>query len=95
MMQPSLQTDQGENFQGALPPLFALQPVVHHRQLDILRGGRAGKEIEALEDKADFAIAYVGPFVRGKGADILPLEEVSAARRPVQTAHDIHQGGLA
>ena len=52
-------------------------------------------EVEALEDEADDALAYVRAVVLLQGAHVAPVEQVGAFGGVVEQADDVEQGGLA
>ena len=81
---------------GAVP-LFARpsQLAVEHRQLDVLHGGSAGEEIEALEDEADLGVANHRALVAVEGRDVDAVEVVGAGGRAVEASQDVHQRRLA
>src|SRR5512145_2572368 len=68
---------------------------VEQGQLDILDGGGAGKEIEALEDEADLVVPQHRALVPVEARDVLATEEVSAGGGAIEQAEDVHQGRLA
>ena len=54
-----------------------------------------GKQIEALEDEAEAFAADAGELRLAQPRDIDALEEVVAARRPVEAAEDVHERRFA
>ena len=59
-------------------------PVVEHRHLDVFQRRRAGKQVEALKDKADFLVAHIGQLVAVEGGNVNAVQPVMPAGRPVQ-----------
>src|SRR5690606_22281230 len=70
-------------------------PAIEHRQLDILERGRAGEEIETLEDEAELLVAQVRELVAVELVDIDAVQQVGAAGRAVEAAEHVHQRRLA
>ena len=68
---------------------------VEHRQLGVLERGRPGQQVESLENEADLGIADVRPLVAGELGDVDLVEQITAPRRAVEAAEQIHQRGLA
>ena len=68
---------------------------VEQRQGDVLDRARAREQVEILKDESDATApdARERGFVEGRDVD--RLEEVPAARRPVEAAEDVHQRRLA
>ena len=58
------------------------------------RGG-ARKQVEGLEDEADFLVADAGQLIVVKFADQLAVEPVLALGRGVEAADQVHQRRLA
>ena len=54
-----------------------------------------GKEVEALEDEAEPAVADAGQRVAVERRHVLPVEQVAPGGGPVEAAEDVHQRGLA
>ena len=68
---------------------------VEHRQLNILEGGGAREEVEALEYEAEFLVADIGESVAVEFGNIDPVEEVATTRGPIKAAQQIHQRRFA
>ena len=51
----------------------------HHRQGDVLGGGQARHQVEALEDEADAFAAHRGLLVGRQRGDVAPFEQIGAA----------------
>src|SRR5262245_28708324 len=68
---------------------------VEHRQLDILEGGGAREQIEALKNKSDLRVADVCEFVSIESRNVHVVEAITAGCGAVQAADDIHQSGFA
>src|SRR5436190_23376005 len=75
--------------------LRAADSGIQHRQLDILKGRRARKQIEALEDETDFARTNVGALVLRHLGNILAVEDVTTLRRTIETTENVHHRRLA
>ena len=69
--------------------------VVHERQLDILHAGGLGEQVVVLEDEPYLAVAQNGAVVAAHGAHAHTVEVVFAARRRVEAAKLVEQGGLS
>ena len=97
MVGPIRQADDVEATLGALLHLVGgdAPPAVEHGQLDVFERGRAGEEIEALEDEAEFLVAEVGELVAVQLGDVHAIEQVASRRRPIQAPQCIHEGGFA
>lgn len=67
----------------------------HQRQGDVLGGGQARHQMEALEHEADARAAHRRLFVGRQGRDVAAFEAVMAAVRAVEQAEQVQQGGLA
>src|SRR3990172_6545205 len=85
-----------EHLESTAPPLGAgeLPAVIEERQLHVLDRGRSRQKVEALEDEPDLPIPKRSPFVGRDLGDVLFSEKVATARRPIETAEDVHQGGF-
>ena len=68
---------------------------VEHGELDVFEGGRAGEEVETLEDEAEFLVTQVGALVAVEAGDIDAIEQVAAGSGAVEAAQRVHEGGLA
>src|SRR5437762_14216343 len=91
---PIGEPDRGQPLAGARAPRSGRQPRVDQRELDVFQRARTGQEVERLEDEPDLAVAdprELGPRETG---DVLAVQDVAAGRRGVETAEDIHEGGL-
>src|SRR5229473_557185 len=89
-----LQSNLGQQFVRAFPRLR--RPArIEKRQLNIFQGAGAGKQIETLEDETDAAASNHCERGFFQQADIHSAQQVVAAGRFVETAEDIHEGGLA
>ena len=58
-------------------PLGRSHARVRQRQLDVLQRGRAGQQVEALEDEADLAVADHGELVLVEQLDVDAVEQVA------------------
>ena len=54
-----------------------------------------GKQVERLEDEADFLVAHAGERVVGHLRDFLAVQPVLAGVRRVEAADDVHERRLA
>jgi hypothetical protein len=54
-----------------------------------------GQQAEVLEHEADLPVPQLGALVPVHARDVAALEEVLAARRPVEQAEDVHERRLA
>ena len=72
-----------------------LAAVVEQRQLDVLERRRARQQVEALEDEADLRVAEIASSSFDMPRDVLAVEEVVPARRPIEAAEDVHERRLA
>src|SRR2546422_2369841 len=70
------------------------EPRVDERQLHVVQGGRAGEQVERLEDEADLLVADPGQLIVGQIGDLLPVEPVLAAGRRVEAADQVHERRL-
>src|SRR5262249_47565991 len=64
-------------------------------QFEVLDCGGALQEIEALEDEAEIVAAQQRELVACHAADFHAAEEVLPAGRRIETAQEVHRGGLA
>ena len=75
---------------------FAVGAVsVHQRKLDVGARRQPGEEVVGLEDKADLPSPYLGESVVRHAAYVLTVQHVATARRDVEAANDVHEGGLS
>ena len=74
---------------------LAADAAVDQRKLDIFQRGKAGNEVEALENKADLPVAYGGKLMVRQGGYIAAFENIGAVGRRVQAAEQVHQGGFS
>ena len=65
------------------------------RQRDVLASGEPGEEVQVLEDVADRSPTEDRQLRRIHPADVLPLDEDAAARRPVEPADEREERRLA
>src|SRR5437867_3948778 len=68
---------------------------VEQRQLDVLEGARPGQEVELLEDEADLCVPDPRERVRREAGDVLAVDDVPTGGGRVETAEEVHEGGLA
>ena len=62
---------------------------------DIAHGVQVSQQVIALENEAEILAAQTRQFVRFHSAGFLPIDQIAAACRPIQTTEDIHQRGFA
>jgi hypothetical protein len=67
---------------------------VHQRELRVLKRGQAREQMELLEDETRHAVAKHGKAVVVEPADVVPVEKVGAAVRPVEKPQDVEQRRL-
>ena len=89
--------DDLEGVEGAVAHLAGgeFTAAVKHGELDVFEGGGAGEEVEPLKDEAEFFVAEVGEGVAVEFEDVDAIEKIAAARRPVEAAERVHEGGFA
>ena len=85
------EADIGQRLLGALNALGGRRAVVDQRQLHVVQRSGAGKQIECLEDEADFLVANAGQLIVVEFADELAVEPVSAFGWRIEAADEIHQ----
>src|ERR1700676_1746231 len=68
---------------------------VKKRQLDVFAGGSSRKQIEALKDKSDLAVANVGKLVAVEARNICSIKQITPSRRAVEATENIHESRLA
>src|ERR1039457_1623844 len=88
------EAEQGQRFAhlaGAAGPLTR----VEERQRDVLGRTRARQQVEALEHEADPKAADARQRGLVQAGDVDPVEEVLAGGGLVETADDVHEGGLS
>ena len=92
------EADRRERVHRPLVPFGRLHlaaAVVEQRQLDVVERRRARQQVEALEHEADLPVPDQRQLVLRHPRDVLAVEEVLAAGRPIEAAEDVHQRGLA
>ena len=70
-------------------------PVLEKRKLDVLERAGARKEVEVLKDEPELAVSYACQLVARERRGVSSAEKVAPLRRPVETAHHVHEGRLA
>ncbi len=95
VMLAPLKSDLGQRLRRAGRTLGRGMALVDQRQFDVLERGRAGEQVEALEDEAEIVAAQERPLVAAEARDIDAVEAVGAGGRPVEAADDVHRGRLA
>jgi hypothetical protein len=63
----------------------------NHRQGDVLGGGQAWHQVEALEDETDALAAYPRLLFRREGGNVAALQMVGAGVGPVEQAEEVEQ----
>src|SRR3989442_365985 len=76
---------------GPRAPCRGPKPRVDEGQLHVVQGGRAGQQVEGLEDEADLLVADPGQRIVGQVGDLLPVEPVLTAARRVEAADQVHE----
>jgi hypothetical protein len=71
------ESDQSQCLERAIPLHFRRdgRAAVEHGKFDVLQGGSAGEQVEALEDKSQFAISQVGQFVPAQRRNVDAIEQ--------------------
>src|SRR3954452_3823864 len=64
---------------------------VEQGQLHIFKGGSAGEKIKALKNEPEFAVANVGQLISIEAGNVEAIEQVTAARRTIEAAEQIHE----
>ena len=98
VVEPVAQADRRQRIHRALVALGRLHlvgAVVEQRQLDVVERRGPRQQVEPLEDEPDLPVADDGELVLRHARDVLAVEDVGAARRPIEAAEDVHQRGLA
>jgi hypothetical protein len=67
----------------------------HHRQGDVLGGGEARHQVEALEHEADAQAAHLGLLVGRERGDVAAFEVVGPRIGPVEQAQQVEQRRFA
>ena len=82
---------------GAFALLVRLDAVtvVKHRHLDIFQRRRARKQVETLEDEADFFVADIRERIAVERGNVNAIEQIIAAARTVERADHVHQRAFA
>ena len=96
MLRVFRQTDDIEKIRHALPPLRwrDISPV-KQRVFDVLGSREDRQQIEGLEDEPDRSCAQIGELIRRTAADILVVDENSAAGWRVDAADQVEKRRLA
>ena len=84
-----------EQLQGPLPSLLSHNSAKHHGNLHILLHTNAADEVEGLEDESQLFSSQASQLVIRGLADVLAKEQETAVCGPVETAHDVQEGGFA
>jgi len=64
-------------------------------ELDVLDGARPRQQVELLEDETDLGVPDPRELVGREARDVLAVEDVPARGGRVETAEEVHEGGLA
>ena len=94
-IQPLTEAHHLQRLNGALAALLLVHTGVQQRQGDIIHSRELRQQIEALEHKAEQAVADLRQLVFVGLGDILARQQVFAARRYVKAADEIHERRLA
>ena len=89
------QTDVLEQLERASPPLGRPHASLGHGELDVFPGGQHRQEVEALKDEAQPQEAQPGELPVGQALQPGAEHLHGAARRGVDPAQQLQQGGLA
>ena len=68
---------------------------VEQRQLDVLERRGARQQVEALEHEPDLRVADARQLVVRQLRHVAAVQQIAAARRPIQAAEDVHERRLA
>ena len=93
MVHARLEADAGEGLLGSGYAGSSGGSIVDEGQLDIVKGGRAGKQVEGLENEPDFLITDAGELIVVELRDELTVEPVFALRWCVEAADEVHESG--
>ena len=88
---------QAHLFQGGQSPVPPLPPGdagVHQGDLHVFQQVQPGQQIVLLKDEAQKLVAYLSQPVFVHPAHVLTAEEIGPLRGDIQTADDVHAGGL-
>src|SRR5207249_10682405 len=89
------QTDPLQGLRRAVVPVARADTLVKKRQLHVLQRAGARKQVEPLEDEPDLLAAHSRELIARELSDVASVEQIRAARRPVETADEVHEGALA
>src|SRR5690606_10578205 len=87
--------DEREHLARPPLPLALRQAAIDERQLDVLERRRAVQQVESLKDEADEVASEQRPLLAREPGDVRALEEIPAARRPIEAAQDVQARRLA
>ena len=87
--------DEVEEFVGALAGFAAVPAAQVERKGDVFLAGEGRKQIEELEDEADFVAADAGEFVVGESGEGNAVQGDFAGGGLVEGANEIEESGLA
>ena len=95
MAQLVAQAHQLQRQLGPLPPLCLGHAGVHERYLHVFQQRQLGQQVILLENEPQHFVADGGKLVFVHLSHILAVQQVSAGGGHIQTADDVHAGGLA
>jgi len=82
--------DTGQRLLRFFEPLFGGSAVVDERQFDVVQRSGARKQVEGLEDEADFLVANIGELVVIEFADQPAGQPILPGGRRVEASNQIH-----
>ena len=85
-------------FEGSSYPYLAFgwtHTGIHERERDVVEDAQLIDQVEALEDKADVALAQLGSAALVVAGDFLALESVRASIGGIDQAQDVEKGRFA
>src|SRR6266496_6758091 len=95
MMTPARQSDRSEELRHARAAQRRGETARSERELDVLRGGERGDQVELLEHEADRPESQLRQLRLPERREVAALEDDFAARRPVEAAEQLKERRLA
>jgi hypothetical protein len=95
VIEPLAEPDAHQRLARARVSLAARDTGVEQRQLHVLERARAREQVEALEHEADRTVADLGQRIAIERGDVVAVEQIKAAARPIEATDHVHQRGLA
>ena len=68
---------------------------IQQGQLHVVERRGSREQVESLKHEANLLVSHARQLVFGGLGDVLAVEDVLAGRRPIETAGDVHERGLA